>query len=236
MRVLAWLVDLAAPFILAVELFFGSTVVITVAITPMVIIVAILAAWLAVVFATQEEINPIVSIILMLRFPSGTMLAVATAAIGCTVSVRLVFPSTVMASIMVGIAASLVVSVVIAAIVFPVFVITTLVLIRRQAVKHAVFNILLLAEEHGLANFLHQGSFKLVPSHQERIKMQTAKRTMESFLGFFNRLIGLHSDGQPLCALEALFSTTVVVKARCHCLFGYSSFHGTEHDIKTWCI
>ena len=54
---LTWLVDHTVPFILTVELLFGSTMVIAAVITHMVVIVVVLAVWLAVVLATRGQVG-----------------------------------------------------------------------------------------------------------------------------------------------------------------------------------
>ena len=167
------------------------------------------------------------SIVSTVRFPCGVMLTAVKATISCATSVRLTFTSTVVASILMGIAAS-----------WPgAVVITTLALICCQMVKSTGVKILPLVEAHELTNFIHQESFDLVSCHQEYIAMRTTKRMIEPFFGSFVGWIWLDSSRQLLCIFKAFLPMAVVVQTRRHSLLGYSGFHETEHDTsRLWTI
>ena len=72
-------------------------------ITP--VATAFIAAWLTIVFVTIGGKIPARSIVLAMRFLSGTMVAIVTVKIGCAGSVPLTVTSTVVDSVVTGIAA-----------------------------------------------------------------------------------------------------------------------------------
>ena len=130
-----WLVDLAITFVLAVELLFGSTAVMRVVITPMVITAAVLAVWFRVILAMGGGLIPAASFPFALRFP---YILIVQVMLGCTASVRLTFTSTTVASVLMGIVASWLAAVVI----------TMLALIAGRTVERAIIEVLFLPEVH----------------------------------------------------------------------------------------